>query len=326
MRDFRYVRAADAPEAVALLAAEPGARLISGGTELVNLLKERIERPPLVVDISRVPLHGVVADADGLHLGALARMSDVAADPAVRIGYPAIAQALAASASPQLRNMATMGGNLLQRTRCPYFRAETDLPCNRRRPGSGCAAITGDHRDAAIFGAGPACVATHPSDLAVALAALDATVSVHGPQRERTVPLAELYRLPGDEPHRETVLDADEMIVGIDVPAGPLAATSCYLKVRERASYEFALVSAATAVRLVDGVIRDVRVALGGVAPKPWRLPDAERALIGMPVEPVAIRRAIEPAFRAAQPLRDNGFKVELAQRTIVRALTGGLS
>jgi xanthine dehydrogenase YagS FAD-binding subunit len=323
MRDFRYARADDPSQAVALLAGEPGARLIGGGTDMVNLLKERIERPALLVDISRIPLNQVVDAPTGLHLGALARMSDVAAHPGVRAGYPAVAESLEQSASAQLRNMATMGGNLLQRTRCPYFRAETDLPCNKRRPGTGCAAVAGEHRGTAIFGTSRACVATHPSDVAVALVALDATVHIQGPGAERTVALTDLHRLPGGEPHRDTVLEPDEMIVAIDVPATPLAATSHYLKVRERASYEFALVSAATAVLVEDGVIREARVALGGVAPKPWRLRDAERALIGVPCEPGAVRRAVEPAFAAARLLPGNAFKVELATRTVVRALTG---
>lgn len=325
MHELRHTRIGAPAEAVAALAAEPGARLIGGGTELVNLMKERIERPDLLVDISRVPLDQVLSDQDGLHLGALARMSDVAAHLVVRTRYPAIAEALEQSASPQLRNMATMAGNLMQRTRCPYFRAETDLPCNKRRPGSGCAAVTGEHRAAAIFGASPACVATHPSDVAVVLAALDARVRVLGPRGERVVPLTGLHRLPGDEPHRDTVLEPDEMIVWIDVPASAPAAKSRYVKVRERRSYDFALVSAATAAVLGDGVIREARIALGGVAPRPWRLAAAERALVGAPLDPDAVRQAIEPAFAAARPLPGNAVKVELAKRTVVRALTGEL-
>lgn len=325
MRDVRYTRIGDAAEAVATLVAEPGARLVGGGTDLVGLMKDGIERPELLVDISRVPLNQVVSDRSGLHLGALALMSDVAADRAVRTGYPAIAESLERSASAQLRNMATMAGNLLQRTRCPYFRAETDLPCNKRRPGSGCAAAGGEQQSAAIFGASGACVATHPSDVAVVLVALDAEVRVQGARGDRTIPLTGLYRLPGDEPQLDTVLEPDEMIVGIDVPASALAAKSRYVKVRERSSYEFALVSAATAAVLADGVIRDVRIALGGVASRPWRLHGAERALAGAPLDPAAIRRAIEPEFAEARPLPGNAFKVELAIRTVVRALTGEL-
>jgi xanthine dehydrogenase YagS FAD-binding subunit len=324
MRDFGYVRAAAAAEAVTTLHEEPDARLIAGGTDMVNLLKERIERPRLVVDVSRVPLDQVTCGTDGLRIGALATLSAVAADPAVRESYPALAQAVLLSASPQLRNMATVGGNLLQRTRCPYFRAETDLPCNRRRPGSGCAAIKGDHRTAAIVGTSAACVASHPSDLAVALVVLDATVRILGPAGARGVPLAELYRLPGEQPHRETVLDTDEMIVRIDVPPAVDVAASRYVKVRGRASYEFALVSAAVAIGTADGVITRAGVAVGGVAPKPWRLPEVEHDLVGRPARHDAVRAAVEPAFDDAHLLPGNAYKVELAKRAVLRAVTGG--
>lgn len=325
MRDFAYTRAGDT--AAALDGIGAGARVIAGGTELVNLLKERIEAPDLLVDINGLPLNEIAADEDGLRLGALARMSDVAAHPAVRAGYPAIARALELSASPQLRNMATMGGNLMQRTRCPYFRADAVLPCNKRTPGSGCAALGehGQQRTQAIFGGSDHCVATHPSDVAVALAALDATVHVTGPDGAAEIPLTGFHRLPGDTPERDTELPGGALITGITVPASPVAPRSAYLKVRERASYEFALVSAAVAVRVSDGVIAEARVALGGVAPKPWRLPEAEQALAGVPaaagVDREAARAAITPAFAEARPLPGNEFKVELAQRTVVRAL-----
>ena len=326
MRDFGYTRAADTAGALAEIGAAD-ARVIAGGTELVNLLKERIEAPELLVDINGLPLDEIAADEDGLRIGALARMSDVAAHPAVRAGYPVIAQALERSASPQLRNMASMGGNLMQRTRCPYFRADAVLPCNKRTPGSGCAALGehGQQRTQAIFGWSDHCVATHPSDVAVALAALDATVHVTGPDGDSRIPLAEFHRLPGDTPEHDTVLPAGALITAITVPASPVAPRSAYLKVRERASYEFALVSAAVAVRVADGVIAEARIALGGVAAKPWRLPDAERALVGVPagdgLDREAARAAIAPAFAGARPLAGNGFKVELARRTVVRAL-----
>ena len=248
-------------------------------------------------------------------------MSDVAAHPAVRRAYPAIAEALELSASPQLRNMASMGGNLMQRTRCPYFRAETELPCNKRRPGTGCAAREGENRGHAIFGWSDACVATHPSDVAVALAALEATVHVLGPRGERAIPVVDFYRLPDDGPEQDTVLAHDELITAIDVPASPLTGRSHYLKVRERSSYEFALVSAAVALAMDGKHIQQARIALGGVAPRPWRLTAAEGALIGAPLERDALRRAVESAFGAARPLAHNGFKVELARRTVVRAL-----
>jgi len=320
VRPFAYSRAGDVGQILAAL-REPGTRPIAGGTELVNLLKERIEAPTRLVDINALPLAETHAGADGLRLGALARMSDVAAHPSVRDGWPAIAQALEASASPQLRNMATMGGNLMQRTRCPYFRADRPLACNKRTPGSGCSALEGHGRHGAIFGTSERCIATHPSDLAVALAALDATVRIAGPGGEHTIALTDLHRLPGEEPQRDTTLDPRELIVGIDVPAGPLARRSRYLKVRERASYEFALVSAGVAVQVRDGRIERAQIALGGVAAKPWRLSDAEQRLVGVEIEPAALRAAIEPAFAQVHLRPDNAFKVALATRAVVRAL-----
>ncbi|TAM76286.1 xanthine dehydrogenase family protein subunit M [bacterium] len=328
MHPFEYARAGDAAGAVAALAGDPEAAFIAGGTELVNWLKDGIERPGRVVDINRLPLGQIEATSAGLRIGTLARMSDVAAHRAVRSGFPALAEALERSASAQLRNMASMGGNLLQRTRCPYFRAETDLPCNKRRPGSGCAAREGLNRTHAIFGWSDACVATHPSDAAVALRALEASVRVLGRGGERSIPLADFYRLPGDAPERDTVLEHGELIVGIDVPATPRARRSWYVKVRERASYEFALVSAAVALDLDGGRIREVRIALGGVAPMPWPLTEAERALAGLPLERAALARAVDGAFSEARPLARNAFKIALAKRTVVRALeiAGGMA
>jgi xanthine dehydrogenase YagS FAD-binding subunit len=284
-------------------------------------MKDGIAAPRRLIDINALPLAHIESGSRGLRLGALARMSDVAAHPGVRRAYPAIAEALELSASPQLRNMASMGGNLMQRTRCPYFRAETALPCNKRRPGTGCAARAGENRGHAIFGWSDACVATHPSDVAVALAALEATVHVLGPRGERAIPVVDFYRLPDDRPEQDTVLAHDELITAIDVPASPLTGRSHYLKVRERSSYEFALVSAAVALAMDGKHIQQARIALGGVAPRPWRLTAAEGALIGAPLERDALRRAVESAFGAARPLAHNGFKVELARRTVVRAL-----
>ena len=331
MVPFAFERAADIGGAIAALEADPEASLVAGGTELVNWMKEGIATPSRLVDVNRIPgLSGIEARSSGLHIGALARMADVAAHPDVRRDYPAISEALLRSASQQLRAMASMGGNLMQRTRCPYFRADTQLPCNKRRPGSGCAALAGDDRAMAIFGWSEHCLATHPSDLAVALAALDATVTVRGSGGERTLPLTSLYRLPDGRPDRDTVLDRGKMIVGIDVPASGVARRSRYLKVRERTSYQFALVSVAAGVELdAEGRIADVRIALGGVAPRPWRLEAAEQALRGSPAgDGSTVRAALEEAFADARPRRQNGFKVELARRAVVRTLriAGGVA
>jgi xanthine dehydrogenase YagS FAD-binding subunit len=334
METFSYQRAADPEAAIAALAADPRAAFIAGGTELVNWMKEGIQSPRSLVDINDLPLAEIAAGEDGLRLGALARMSDVAAHPAVRRGWPAVAEALELSASPQLRNMASMGGNLLQRTRCPYFRAETALPCNKRTPGSGCAALHGEHRAGAIFGWSEACVATHPSDVAVPLVALDARLRLRGPRGERVLAVADLWRLPGEQPERDTTLDHGELIVAVEVPASPAARRSRYLKVRERSSYEFALVSAAAALDLDDGEgagrgrIRDARLALGGVAARPWRLPEVEARLRGAPLSLEGLRAAVAEGFGEARPLPGNGFKVELAKRAAVRALAmaGGLA
>ncbi|MBO0803803.1 MAG: xanthine dehydrogenase family protein subunit M [Nocardiopsaceae bacterium] len=325
MRPFRYETVADPAAATAALAQDPGALLIAGGTEVVNWLKEGIVRPTRLLDVSGLPGLGAIdARPDELAIGALVTMADLADCETVRRDYPAVAEALNRSASQQLRNMATIGGNLLQRTRCPYFRAETDLPCNKRRPGSGCAAIGGADRTLAIFGWSEHCVATHPSDLAVALAALDASVTLRGLGGERTVPVAEFYRLPGDAPERDTVLDRGELITAVTVPASATARNSWYLKVRERVSYEFALVSVAAGVQVdEDGTITDARIALGGVAHGPWRLHEAEAALNGVSIDDTpAIASAVNPAFNQAQPRLQNGFKVPLAQRAVLRTLT----
>ena len=318
MKTFDYTRVSDVDDALAAL-REPGTQLLAGGTELVNWLKEGIESPTRVVDIGGLPLADVEVTQTGLRIGALARMSDVATHPAVRSDYPVLAQSLLLAASAQLRNMATIGGNLLQRTRCPYFRADTALPCNKRVPGSGCAARHGDTSAQAIFGWSEQCVATHPSDLAVALAALEATVVVRGEAGERRIPATEFHRLPGAEPARHTELRPDELVLGVEVPA---AGRSQYVKVRARASYEFAVVSAAAVVRLSGTTVEEARIALGGVAPRPWRLPEAEKALVGMDIRDRAgLLGAVAGAFGDARPLPDNEFKVVLAQRAAVRAL-----
>jgi len=303
--------------------AQPGAMLIAGGTEVLNWLKEGIVAPSLLVDINAVPgLADVQADASGLRIGALARMSDVAAHELVQRDYPAISQALLKSASPQIRNMASMGGNLLQRTRCAYFRADTPLPCNKRVGGTGCSARLGEDRAAAIFGWTDHCIATHPSDVAVAFAALDASVELLSAQGVRTVALDGFHLVPDRAHASETVLQPGEMIRAIHVPASAAARNSCYLKVRERASYEFALVSVATAFENDAGTIRGARLAMGGVAHKPWRLRAAEAALEGTSIaDDAALRRAIEQSFAEARLGRHNRFKVELGIRAAVRAV-----
>ena len=321
MRPFSYLQASDEGAAVATVAKNPSASFVAGGTEMLNWMKDGIEEPDLLVDVNALPFKDVEVRGHNVRIGAMCTMSDVASEPAVREAYPALAEALEASASPQLRNMATIGGNLLQRTRCPYFR-ETSFPCNKRSPGSGCSALAGEHRMHAILGASDACVAVHPSDLAVALVALDAVVHTRGAGGERTIPIDDFYLLPGSAPERETVLQHGELIVGVEVPASPFAARSRYLKVRERASYEFALVSTAVAIELVDGTVSSARVALGGVAPKPWRARAAEEVLLGDRLDAAAIAAAGAVAVRGARPLRDNAFKVRLAERAVVRALS----
>jgi xanthine dehydrogenase YagS FAD-binding subunit len=304
-------------------AAQPDTTVIAGGTEVLNWLKEGIITPARLLDISRLPeLDRIDADASGLRIGALARMSDVAAHATVRQQYPAISEALLASASPQLRHMASMAGNLLQRTRCPYFRAETELPCNKRHPQTGCSALQGEDRNLAIFGWSEHCLATHPSDVAVALAALDAKLHVQSAAGTRQIPLVDFHRLPENAPERDNVLTPGELVLVIEVPASAVARRSYYLKLRERASYEFALVSAAAAVELENRVIKSARLALGGVASKPWRLTLAEQALRGLSIKDTAgLRRALAADFALAKPGKHNGFKVEWAQRAALRAL-----
>src|SRR6266403_736820 len=324
MHPFALSRAADPAKAIAAHAQDPQLAFIAGGTDLIGLMKDRAQVPERLLDINGLPdMARIEALPDGgLRIGALARMSDVAAHPDVRRGFPVIAEGLLFAASGQLRNMASMGGNIMQRTRCAYFRDEDDLPCNKRRPGSGCSALHGLNRNHAIFGWSDACVATHPSDVAVALAALDATVVVRGPAGERAIPFTDFQRLPGDTPERDNVLDRGDLIVAIEVPANVEASASHYLKVRDRASYEFALVSTAAAVATDGRRIRSARLAMGGVAHKPWRLTAAETGLHGISLDDIdGLSSAIATSFTDARPLAHNAFKIELAQRVALRAL-----
>lgn len=322
MIPFRYERPDDAAAAVDLLSREPGGAYLGGGTNLVDLMKLEVARHDVLVDVRRLT-SGTIDElpGGGLRIGAAVSNSHLAADPRVRRRYPLLAQAVLAGASGQLRNMATCGGNLLQRTRCPYFQDVT-TPCNKREPGSGCSAIGGHNRDHAVLGASAECVATHPSDMGTALTALDAVVRVQGPDGARTVPFGEFHRLPGDEPERDTVLGHGELITAIDVPPLPGGARSRYRKIRDRASYAFALVSAAVALEVAGGTVREVRIGLGGVAHKPWRARTAEEALRGSPATAASFRAAAEAELAAARPLPGNGFKVPLARNVIVGMLT----
>ncbi len=318
---FAYRSAPDVATAVRVLADDPGARLLGGGTNLVDLMRQEVERPATLVDITALPLAAVAERADsGLRIGALVRNSHLAAHPLVRTRYPVLAQALLSGASGQLRNMATVGGNLLQRTRCPYF-VDLTAACNKRDPGSGCAALDGVHRQSAVLGGSEHCIATHPSDMAVALAALDAVVEVESVRGTRRVPLVGLHRLPGDTPHVETVLERDELITAVELPPAPVAATSRYRKVRDRASYAFALVSVAAALEVTEGSVTDVRLALGGVAPRPWRAHEAERLLLGGPATDGAFRAALAAELAPAVARPQNDHLIELVQRTAVATL-----
>jgi len=324
MKPFAYQVPGDAVAAVQSVAAVPGAVFLAGGTNLVDHLKLGVVSPELVVDVTALTSDEITDDAGGLRIGAAVRNSDLAADRRVRERYPVLAQALLAGASGQLRNMATTGGNPLQRTRCVYFQDVT-TPCNKREPGSGCSAIRGSTRGMAVLGASEHCIATHPSDMAVAMAALDARVRVLGPGGERTVAFVDLHRLPGDTPERDTMLEHGELILGIDLPALPMARRSRYRKVRDRASYAFALVSVAAALDVDGGVVRDARVAFGGVAHKPWRAYRAEEVLRGATVSDDSFRAAAEAELTDARPQPGldggNAFKIPLLTRTLVATL-----
>jgi xanthine dehydrogenase YagS FAD-binding subunit len=320
MTPFGYARAADTAEALRL-GREGATAYLGGGTNLVDLMRETVAQPATLVDVTG--LSGTISEteAGGLLIGAAVRNTALAEHRAVRTRYPVLARAILAGASAQIRNMATVSGNLLQRTRCTYFYDTDGSRCNKRAPGSGCDAIGGFDRGHAILGASSACIATHPSDMCVALAALDATVHLEGSGGARTLPFTELHRLPGDHPECDTVLEPGELITAIELPALPFAANSTYRKVRDRASYAFALVSVAAALKIEDGRIADVRLALGGVAHKPWRATTAEDALRGGPATADAFRAAAAAELADARPLRDNGFKIDLAQRTLVAVL-----
>jgi xanthine dehydrogenase YagS FAD-binding subunit len=321
MINFRYSRADDVADAVRQIAGEPRAKFVAGGTNLLDLMKYEVERPARLIDISRLPLTKVEETASGgVRIGALVPNSDVAYHSIVEERYPILSSAILAGASAQLRNMASTGGNLLQRTRCHYF-YDTATPCNKRAPGSGCSAIDGHNRMHAILGTSEACIATHPSDMCVALAALEAKVHVAGPAGERVIAFADFHRLPGDTPQRDTNLEANEIITAIELPARGFAQNYTYIKVRDRLSYAFALVSVAAALELEGGQIKEARLALGGVAHKPWRDKNAEAALRGQKATRDTFKRAADLLLSGAQGYGHNDFKIELARRAIVRAL-----
>jgi xanthine dehydrogenase YagS FAD-binding subunit len=321
MNRFAYIRAGDVATAVAEAAGDPTARFIAGGTNLLDLMKENVERPGRVIDISRLALRDIEPLPDGgLRLGALATNTEVAYHRDVERRYPLLSQAILAGASPQLRNMASVGGNLMQRTRCAYF-YDTATPCNKREPGTGCSAIAGYNRYHAILGASEHCIATHPSDMCVALAALDAVVRLTGPGGDRAVAFADFHRLPGDAPHVDTTKRPDEIITAVDLPPEGFAERHAYVKIRDRASYAFALVSVAAALRMGGATIEDARLAMGGVAHKPWRDSGAEEALRGQSPTAAVFRHAAETLLRDARGLAQNAFKIELGKRAVVRAL-----
>lgn len=318
MQPFDYVVATDVESALAAMRA--GARPVAGGTNLLDLMKLHVEVPARLVDVNALPLGQVEATATGLRIGALVRNSDLAFDTRVQERFPVLSEALLAGASPQLRNMATVGGNLMQRTRCSYFR-DASQPCNKRLPGSGCGAIGGYTRMHAVLGTSDRCIASNPSDMAVALAALDARVVLASGAGTRSVPVTDFHRLPGMHPEQDTMLRPGELILAVEVPDKPFSARSRYLKVRDRASYAFALVSVAVALHLDGGRVREARIVLGGVGTKPWRCHEAEAALTGKPADEVRFKAAAAAALRGAKPQGDNGFKIELAKRALVRAL-----
>ncbi len=327
MHPFSYSQAVDEKGAVVAVTPESQAVFLAGGTSLIDLIKLGVQQPNQLVDINSLPLAKIETRGDGVRIGALVSNSELAHNRMIRDRYPVLSQALLSGASPQLRNMATVGGNLMQRTRCYYFR-DPATPCNKREPGSGCPAIDGYNRIHAILGGSKNCIATHPSDMCVALVALDAIVQIHGPKGERSIPITDFHLLPGDHPERETVLEQGELIVAVDLPASPFAARSHYLKVRDRASYAFALTSVAAAFDIQSGVIHSARIALGGVGTKPWRANEAEKVLVGKSPSEATYKAAADAALQGAEPHKYNGFKVELTKRTVIRALAavGGMA
>ena len=322
MHTFEFVRPVDSAAAVAT-AAQQGAdaRFVAGGTTLLDLMKLNVETPARVIDINRLPLDKIEATPDGgLKIGATVRNSDLAHHPTVQRNYAVLSQAILAGASAQLRNMATTAGNLLQRTRCMYFR-DTAMPCNKREPGTGCPAITGANRMLAILGTSEHCIATNPSDMCIAMVALEATVHVEGANGARAIPFGDFHLLPGSTPDRETVLEPGDLVTHVTLPPPIVGSRHVYLKLRDRASYEFALASAAVVLTVEGGKVNRVRVALGGVGTKPWRSPEAEAALLGRPIDKASFRNAAEAALRDAKPQSENGFKIELAKRCLTYAL-----
>ena len=321
MNRFDYVRAGTVAEAVQAFAGAPGAQFIAGGTNLVDLMKYDVTRPGRLIDITRLPLAEIADHEGGLRIGALVTNANLAYDARVRSRYPLLADAILAGASGQLRNAATTGGNLNQRTRCYYF-YDTATPCNKREPGSGCAAIGGVTRIHAIFGASDSCIATHPSDMCVALAALEAVVQVTGPEGDRSIAFADFHRLPGDDPAKDNTLKPGEIVLSVDLPAAGFATNYTYLKLRDRLSYAFALVSVAAAIESEGGTVKTARLALGGVAHKPWRNREAEALLVGKPATRETFQAAADLVVAEARPQAENAFKVELARRAIVRGLS----
>ncbi|MDU0371586.1 xanthine dehydrogenase family protein subunit M [Hymenobacter endophyticus] len=320
MNQFQYVRATKPQAAIDIVAKDANARFIAGGTNLVDLMKRGVMAPQKLVDINRLDFRKIERQGNGLRIGALALNSTVADDKQVRERQPLLAQALNAGASPQLRNMATVGGNMLQRTRCPYF-YDTALPCNKRQPGSGCGALEGVNRVHAIFGFSDKCIAVHPSDMSVALVALDATVQVSGPKGSRSISFADFHRLPGDTPEKDTNLEPGELITAVDIPDNPFTRHVHYQKVRERASYAFALLSVAAALDIDNGTIKAARLAMGGVAHKPWRLTAAEQVLVGKPATEEIFREAATVAMQGAKAFKHNEYKLRLGPNAIVQAL-----
>jgi xanthine dehydrogenase YagS FAD-binding subunit len=317
---FVFTSASSVSDAVTSVSRVRGGRYVAGGTNILDLMKDGTEKPPLLVDINELPLQSIAVSDGAVRIGALARMADVAADPNVRAALPMLVLALEASASPQLRNMASMGGNVLQRTRCPYFR-DVATPCNKRDPGSGCGAIGGANREQAVLGTSGHCIATHASDAAVALTALEATLQIAGTNGERAIAFGEFYRLPAATPHVENALAPGELITGIVIPLQPAFARSTYLKVRDRAQFDFALAAAAVALAIDRGTVSGARIALGGVATIPWRSLGAERALTGRPATRASFEAAAEAALTGARGYGENDFKIPLARTTLVRAL-----
>jgi xanthine dehydrogenase YagS FAD-binding subunit len=321
MEPFSYVRLDEPRAAVRQVCGDRGARFIAGGTNLVDYMKLNVEAPTQLVDINHLPLGRIETTGTGVRIGALVRNSDLAYHETIRQRYPVLSEALLSGATPQLRNMATVGGNLMHRTRCTYFR-DTAWPCNKREPGSGCSALDGYNRSHAVLGTTEKCIATHPSDMCVALVALDAVIRAQGPGGERSIPITDFHVAYGQDPARETVLEHGELITAVELPNRPFFARSHYLKVRDRAAFEFALVSVAAALEVQGGRISAARVALGGVATKPWRAVEAERVLVGSAPDDATFATAAREELRGARPQMFNAFKIELCRRAIVRALT----